>query len=315
MQIKSRSYNLILYYNKKKKRSFSINPLVPHSSRIRKDLFEFEFVHLESGFFSFLLFFFYSLPSFLKSHGFDPVESDPFSHRTKGTKSIRLIFRSKVLCEIFGFFPLPLSLSHRYSVWINFLLYESILLHSNSFPIPPKENPELDPKLTGWRELIHAVMHSSNRNQFSERSWLSCFGGSSEILSMTYVEGISIWSDRLRKARGSNGTGESIQKRQFFSIILVLVSDPGSVSPFFRDELLAPVLHFVSVNRGERGAQREEDCNMREQGGQPVSNIQHGFWQCNVVRPSCRSEWISLSTEGESGPASQEDSKLQILSR
>ena len=51
----------------------------------------------------------------------------------------------------------------------------------------------------------------------------------------------------------------SIQKRQFFSIILVfsiklvLVSDPGSVSPFFRDELLAPVLHFFSVDREERG--------------------------------------------------------------
>lgn len=72
----------------------------------------------------------------------------------------------------------------------------------------------------------------------------------------------------MRKARGSNGTGESIQKRQFFSILLVLdysirlglvsirlvlVSDPGSVSPFFRDELLVPVLHFVSVDRGERG--------------------------------------------------------------
>lgn len=82
------------------------------------------------------------------------------------------------------------------------------------------------------------------------------------------VEGISIESDRLRKARGSNGTGKSIQKTQFFSIILVfynynfiifyyirlvLVSDPGLVSLFFRDELLAPVLHFVSVDRGERG--------------------------------------------------------------
>lgn len=67
------------------------------------------------------------------------------------------------------------------------------------------------------------------------------------------VEGISIQSDRLRKARGSNGTGESIQKRQFFSIILVLVSDPGLVSPFCRDELLAPVLHFVCVDRGEGG--------------------------------------------------------------
>jgi len=38
----------------------------------------------------------------------------------------------------------------------------------------------------------------------------------------------------------------------YISIRLVLVSDLGSVSPFFRDELLAPVLHFVSVDRGER---------------------------------------------------------------
>ena len=46
--------------------------------------------------FSFPLFSFYSFPSFLKSHRFvDPVESDPFSHRAKGTKSIRFLFRSK----------------------------------------------------------------------------------------------------------------------------------------------------------------------------------------------------------------------------
>ena len=36
------------------------------------------------------------------------------------------------------------------------------------------------------------------------------------------------------------------------SIRLVLVSDLGSASPFFRDELLAPVLHFASVDRGGR---------------------------------------------------------------
>ena len=47
--------------------------------------------------------------------------------------------------------------------------------------------------------------------------------------------------------------GESIQKRQFFSIILVFVSDPGSMSPFLRDELLTPVLYFVFVDQGERG--------------------------------------------------------------
>ncbi|KAK8930776.1 hypothetical protein KSP39_PZI016144 [Platanthera zijinensis] len=32
-----------------------------------------------------------------------------------------------------------------------------------------------------------------------------------------------------------------------------LVSDLGLASPFFRDELLAPVIHFVSVDLGERG--------------------------------------------------------------
>lgn len=69
--------------------------------------------------------------------------------------------------------------------------------------------------------------------------------------------------DCVCKARGSNRTGESIQKRQFFSIILV--SDPGLASPFFRDELLAPVLHsFCLCDQGERGAQREEGCTMRE---------------------------------------------------
>ena len=75
-----------------------------------------------------------------------------------------------------------------------------------------------------------------------------------------------------------------------FSIILVLVSDPGSVSPFFRDELLAPVLHFVSVDRGERGLVGKRIVRCEKQGGQPLSNIQHGFWQCNVVGLSCRSE-------------------------
>lgn len=139
-------------------------------------------------------------------------------------------------------------------------------------------------------------MHSSNRNPFSERSWLSCFGGLRDPFDdLCCVEGISIWFDRLRKARGSNGTGESIQKRQFFSILLVLVSDPGSVSPFFRDELLAPVLHFVSVGRGERGSsrrglyhERRKEVNLFQ-----IYNMDSG----NVAGLSCRSEWIILSTE------------------
>ena len=41
-------------------------------------LFTYFFIIFPSFFFFY--FFFYSLPSFLKSHRFDPVESDPFSH-------------------------------------------------------------------------------------------------------------------------------------------------------------------------------------------------------------------------------------------
>ena len=76
----------------------------------------------------------------------------------------------------------------------------------------------------------------------------------------------------------------------FISIRLVLVSDLGSASPFFRDELLAPVLHFVSVDRGERGAQREEDCNMREARGS--TSFKYTTWilamQCSWTLMSIR---------------------------
>lgn len=34
-----------------------------------------------------------------------------------------------------------------------------------------------------------------------------------------------------------------------------------------------------------------------KQGGQLASNVQHGFWQCKRIWPSCPSEWISLSPE------------------
>lgn len=144
-------------------------------------------------------------------------------------------------------------------------------------------------------------MHSSNRNSFSERSWLSCFSESSEILSMTYVVLKGYPYDPIDCVRPAVAMepGKVYRKDSFFLlyIILVLVSDPGSVSPFFRDELLAPVLHFVSVDRGERGLRGKRVVPWEKQGGQPASNIQHGFWQCNGVGPSCRSEWISLSTE------------------
>lgn len=158
-------------------------------------------------------------------------------------------------------------------------------------------------------------MHSSNRNPFSERSWLSCFGGSPRSFRWPMLCWRDIYIIRYNPidCRGSGGTEESIQKRQFFSILLV--SDPGSVSPFFRDELLAPVLHFVSVDRGEKGFSGKGIVPWEKQGGQPVSNIQHGFWQCSWTLMSIRMNHPFYVYEGKSLPARQEDSKLQILSR
>lgn len=85
------------------------------------------------------------------------------------------------------------------------------------------------------------------------------------------------------------------------------------MSPFFRDELLAPVLHFVSVDRGERGLGGKRSVPGEKQGGQPLSNIQHGFWQCSWPLMSIRMNHPFHG--GQSLPARQEDSKLQILSR
>ena len=73
MRIQSRSSN-------KNKRSFSINPFAPHSSRIRKILFKFEFVHLESGFFYIYLVYLFSFfffieyfPSLFLYHSLSPI--------------------------------------------------------------------------------------------------------------------------------------------------------------------------------------------------------------------------------------------------
>jgi hypothetical protein len=69
-------------------------------------------------------------------------------------------------------------------------------------------------------------------------------------------------------------------------IRLVLVRDPDLVSPFFRDELLAPVLHFVSVDRGEGGLGGKRSVPGEKQGGLQIYNMDSG----NVVGLSCRSE-------------------------
>ena len=184
-------------------------------------------------------------------------------------------------------------------------------------PIPSRYLPRKIPNwIPNWRVSVSLSMRLCTLrigiHFLKDPGFRALVGLRDPFDDLCYIEGISIWSDRLRKARGSNGTGKSIQKRQFYfysnssisillvfsiSIRLVLVSDLGSASPFFRDELLAPVLHFVSVDRGERELSGKRIVTWEKQGGQPFSNIQHGFWQCNVVGLSCRSEWIILSTE------------------
>lgn len=85
--------------------------------------------------------------------------------------------------------------------------------------------------------------------------------------------------DCVRPAN-SNMARESIQERQFF-----FLSGPGLVSPFFCDELLASVLHFVSVDRGRskgsagRGLYHERGVNLFQ-----IYNMDFG----NVVVLSCQ---------------------------
>ena len=44
--------------------------------------------------------------------------------------------------------------------------------------------------------------------------------------------------------------------RDAFSIKLVFVTDPSSVSPFFWDKLLVSILQFIYVDRGKKGSMR-----------------------------------------------------------
>ena len=181
------------------------------------------------------------------------------------------MWNPKVLCEILGFFlfryPYPIGTAFDS---IENLFFYICMNRYYSIPIPSRHLPRKIPNwIPNWRVSMSLSMRLCTLrigiHFLKDPGFRALVGLRDPFDDLCCVEGISIWSDQLRKARGSNGTGESIQKRQFFSILLVfsisiwlvLVSDPGSVSLFFRDELLAPVLHFVSVDRGEGGSARK----------------------------------------------------------
>ena len=169
--------------------------------------------------FSFLIPFDHSL---LKSHRFDTVASDPFFHWLSERYEIWWIFRSKVLmlCEILGFllflYPYPAGTVFE-SLENLFFPYESILLHSNSFPPIPIPNWILNCRVSVSLSMRLCTL------RIEESIWWKILAfvlwWVSEILSMTYVLLKGYLSDWLRKAWGSKGTGSSIQKRQFFSLL------------------------------------------------------------------------------------------------
>ena len=132
MWIQSRSSN-------KNKKSFSRSILLSHSSIIRKILFNqvwiFSFGIRTLLLHFYLLFFISFLPSFLNSHKVWSCRIWPISSLSEKYEKNQIDFPTKSTMWNPRFFPLSLSLSRRYSVWINrepFLLYlyESILLHS-----------------------------------------------------------------------------------------------------------------------------------------------------------------------------------------
>jgi len=189
--------------------------------------------------------------------------------------SKKKIFRSKVLCKILGFFLFlyPYLVGRAFEsienpffcICMNRYYYIPIpsryLLRKISNWIPNwRVSVSLSMRLCTLRIGIHFLKDPGFRALVSLRDPFD---------DLCCVEGISIWKD------------SSISILLVFSISIkfVLVSDLGSASPFFRDELLAPVLHFVSVDRGERELRGKRIVTWEKQGGQPFSNIQHGFWQ------------------------------------
>ena len=157
------------------------------------------------------LFFFYSLPSFLKSHRFDSVEFDPLSHWVKGTKYIRLIFRSKVLCEIFSFFlflyPNPIGTTFESIENIFFCICMNQYYY---IPIPSWYLPRKILKwIQNWRISVSLSMRlcilQIGIHFLKDPNFRHLVGLRDPFDDLCCVEGISIWSDRLRKARGSNG--------------------------------------------------------------------------------------------------------------
>lgn len=94
-------------------------------------------------------------PSLFLYHSLSPIglilsNLTPFLIERRVRNKSDWFFDQKYLCEIFGFFLFLYPIGTVFESIENLiLLYESILFHSNSFPIPPKENLELDLKLTG----------------------------------------------------------------------------------------------------------------------------------------------------------------------
>ena len=140
-----------------------------------------------------------------------------------------MIFRSKALCEIFGFF----LFLYPYPIGTAFESIENLFLciYMNQYyyiPIPYWYPPRKIPNwIPNWRVSVSLSMRLCTLrigiHFLKDPGFRALVSLRDPFDDLCCVEGISIWSDRLRKARGSNGTGESIQKRQFFSFYYISI--------------------------------------------------------------------------------------------
>lgn len=150
-----------------------------------------------------LLIFDFSL-SFPFHHSLSPIGLilDPFSHWATGTKSkinqIDFSIKSTMWNPRFFLFLYP----YRYSVWINrepFLLYESILLHSNSFLIPPRKILNWIPN---WRVSVSLSMRLCilriGIHFLKDPGFRALVGLRDPFDDLCCVEGISIEPDLIR---------------------------------------------------------------------------------------------------------------------
>ena len=133
-----------------------------------------------------------------------------------------MIFRSKVLCEIFVFFlflyPYPAGTVFES---IENLFFCICMNRYYYIPIPSRYLPRKIPNwIQNWRVSVSLSMRLCTLrigiHFLKDPDFRALVGLRDPFDDLCCVEGISIWSDRLHKTRGSNRTGKVYRKDSSF---------------------------------------------------------------------------------------------------